>query len=486
MKRYCYRLLASMFTLWIRMILRRHEPKIVAVTGSVGKTGTTQAILHVLRKRFRVRGPLGNYNTELGVPLAMIGMESPGRNVFGWARVFGRILRYAFSGSDFPEVLVLELGADHPGEIRRLTRLLEPHVGVVTAIGEYVPVHREFFKTTDQLIEEKQELVRGVREGGLVVLNADDPRVLAMRNARRVRCVTAGVVNKESDLHAVDVRLNTFVDQEEQGEDRGVNGIRSDATTCVRPKAVMTFRVAVPDGGGVGAKNGAKEVVVELPQALSEVRVLAALQAMAVGLELGMDARLIVEALKDFSGPPGRLRLLGGIKRTVLIDDSYNASPASTHVALSVLENVDFGMPARTDSGIVPEKDSKGNPRARAGRKIACLGNMGELGGQSRKEHRNVGERAATVCDVLMTVGSDARAIAESAVKAGMSRDCVFSFALSSECGRFLQERMQEGDVVLIKGSQSVRMERVTKEVMAEPEKAASLLVRQTEWWFRH
>lgn len=440
MKIYAYRVLGSFLAIFIRLILRKYDPKVVAITGSVGKTGTTKAILHVLRKQFSTRGPIGNYNTDLGVPLTILGMESPGANPFGWLRVVGRALRLAFMQSAFPDVLVLELGADHPGEIRRLARLVRPHVGVVTAIGEFVPVHREFFKTTDQLIKEKQELVNNVRDDGAAVLNADDERVQKMRSTRRLKFLSVGVSNSDAEVRASDLSLSTDL-------------VQQDEHAYPVPHAHMHFTLHI-DGNAMPA---------ELAGALSPVRVISALQAVAVARELGMDVKAAVNALKDFEGPPGRLHALPGIKHTVLIDDSYNAAPASTHTALDVLAAVDFG----------------------GGRKIACLGTMGELGGQSRKEHRVVGEKAADVCDILMTVGADAKATAESAVEAGMSQDRVFSFAESAECGRFLQERMEKGDTVLVKGSQSTRMEKITREVMAEPERAEKLLVRQSEYWLK-
>lgn len=449
MKRFLYLCVGSLLSVFVKAILRKQDPKIVAVTGSVGKTSTTQAIVRVLSESFRVRGPIKNYNTELGVPLTILGMESPGKNVMGWIRVFVRAFRWSVTNVEGPEVIVLELGADRPGEIRRLASMVRPHIGVVTAIGQYVPVHREFFQNTDQLIAEKRELVLQIRDEGLAVLNADDERVYAMRNSRRIRIVSCGIENSESQLRAMDLSMKISPNTKDVQEH----------PEYLKPVVSMRFKI-----------HGSGNVVpFELPGAVSETRVLAALQAAAVGMELGMNLVTVSKGLSKFYGPPGRLQILSGIKRTVLIDDSYNASPASVHEALEVLKNFDL-------------KSSLGIPC----RRIACLGTMAELGAPSRKEHRLVGEHAAQLCDVLMTVGDAAKAIADSAVAAGMSRDRVFSFSTSEECGLFLQERMKPGDVILVKGSQSTRMERVVKEVMAEPERASDLLVRQGIFWEKH
>lgn len=438
MKRFFYRMMGSVLAVFIRRILARRDPKVVAVTGSVGKTSTTMAIALVLSKKFTLVTPLKNYNTDVGVPLTILGMESPGKNLLGWLRVFRRAFTLAFLDAPFPEVVVLELGADHPGEIQRLARLVQPHVGVVTAIGEHVPVHREFFATTEQLIKEKRALVMNIRDGGVAVLNADDPRVAKMRNARRMRVVMTGLDAKDADVRATDIRRKTSL-------------LTEDGRPYPIPVASIQWKL-----------HAAGHVVpVEIPHALSVTLVYAGLQAIAVAIELGMNLLDAVEALSEFQGPPGRLQALAGIKHTVVIDDSYNASPASTHAALEALGSVEFGD----------------------GQRFACLGTMAELGRQSRAEHKTVGGFAARVCDVLMTVGAEAKAIAEGARDAGMSEDHVFTFDTSAECGRFLQGRLEAGDVALVKGSQSTRMERIVKEIMAEPEKAPDLLVRQTSDW---
>ena len=166
----------------------------------------------------------------------------------------------------------------------------------------------------------------------------------------------------------------------------------------------------------------------------------------------------ISDALSAYRGPAGRLKILKGIKNSFLIDDTYNASPSSTHLALETLKE----LPAK--------------------RKIAVLGDMLELGKYSIQAHRDAGNFAGTLADILITVGSRAKFIADAAGNQ-MSKENIFSFDTSVEAGQKARELVQEGDLVLIKGSQGIRMEKIVEEIMAEPEKKKELLVRQSKKW---
>jgi UDP-N-acetylmuramoyl-tripeptide--D-alanyl-D-alanine ligase len=160
--------------------------------------------------------------------------------------------------------------------------------------------------------------------------------------------------------------------------------------------------------------------------------------------------------------PKGRTNLITGIKETQIIDDTYNSSPKAVKAALTVLTEL------------------------RARRKIAVLGEMLELGSESEKLHQEIGREVfVRGIDLLITTGERARDIARGAKEAGMNDNLIFSFETPGETGRFLQDRITMGDLILIKGSQGVRMEKVVKEIMAEPEKAGELLVRQDEEWLK-
>ena len=166
----------------------------------------------------------------------------------------------------------------------------------------------------------------------------------------------------------------------------------------------------------------------------------------------------ISEALKDYYSLPGRTNLIKGIKQTWIIDDTYNASPLSTESSLEILN--ELGLKSLNQA-----------------RKIAVLGDMMELGVKTESGHRTVGKKAAEIADLIFTVGSRARFIADEAKQNGFSKDKIFEFSKAEDAGLPLQQEMQKADIILIKGSRSMRMEKIIKEIMSEPEKADKLLI---------
>jgi UDP-N-acetylmuramoyl-tripeptide--D-alanyl-D-alanine ligase len=154
------------------------------------------------------------------------------------------------------------------------------------------------------------------------------------------------------------------------------------------------------------------------------------------------------------------MHLVDGIKGSLIIDDTYNASPIATTEALNTLQTLE-----------------------KAKRKIAVLGDMMELGAHSSEAHKEIGTLAAKSCNILVAVGIRSRRIAEAAMDSGMSEKNIYQFDSAPEAGNFIQNTIAEGDIILVKGSQSMRMEQVVKEIMAEPEQAGKLLVRQEEEW---
>ncbi|HBT81008.1 MAG TPA: hypothetical protein DEB13_03700 [Candidatus Yanofskybacteria bacterium] len=213
-----------------------------------------------------------------------------------------------------------------------------------------------------------------------------------------------------------------------------------------------------PIGVSFKINQGISSVPVRMAGSLGKSMALSCGAAAAVGRILGLNLVSISEALSRFHGQPGRLRILPGIKGSIIIDDTYNASPAAMHLALEVL------------------KDIKG------ARKLAVLGDMLELGEYSIKAHQDVGNMAGNITDALVCVGARAKFIADSASNQ-MLKENIYTFETSDAAKLKVQEIIREGDVVLIKGSQGIRMEKVVEEIMAEPEKKMELLVRQSRKW---
>ncbi len=417
-------------------VLRKYNPKIVAVIGSVGKTSTKDAIYAVFSREFFTRRSEKSFNTEIGVPLTILGCHNEWSSVIGWMKNIFYGLSLIFFRHKYPEWLILEIGVDRPGDMKSVAKWIHPDVIVVTRFAD-VPVHVEFFDSPEALIEEKASLISSLKKDGLLVLNRDDEKVLALETKRKGQTVTFGF-EEGASVRASNLTLLS----EEDDLERKI------------PAGVM-FRIET-DG---------KTFPVRLRGTLGKAAVYSASAALAVGIGQGINMVKISEALEEVVPPPGRMRILPGIKKTFIIDDSYNASPVAMQSALETLRDMES-----------------------YGRKIAVLGDMLELGKYSTDEHKKVGALAGSFCSVLVTVGIRARYIAEGALVAGMSEKNIYQFENSREAGKYLEKIIEEGDVILIKGSQgsgaqSIRMERAVEEIMAEPERAGELLVRQGEEW---
>lgn len=411
------------------MYLRRYKPQIVAITGNVGKTSTKEAIAVVLSRIKRVRSGKGNLNNEFGVPLTIIGnwaddYYETGNTLFFWIRVLMFSPFGLFFQRNYPEILVLEYGADKPGDIKRLAVKFKPHIGVVTAVGD-VPVHVEYFSGPKEIAREKGQLVEALSISDFAVLNFDDLAVLEMKEKTKAKIFTYGF-GEEANFRISNLE------------------IWNDSATLM----------------GVGFKINHSETFVpfKLGGSLGKSQGYAAAAAAAVGSILGMNLVDISEALSEYHGPKGRLKILKGIKNSIIIDDTYNASPLSTHLALETLR------------------------QAQGKRKVAILGDMLELGKYTIQAHQEAGNMAGSFIDLLICVGVRAKFIADSAFNQ-MPRENIYRFETSDEAKLKIKELIKEDDLILVKGSQGMRMEKIVEEIMAEPDKKGELLVRQSKKW---
>jgi UDP-N-acetylmuramoyl-tripeptide--D-alanyl-D-alanine ligase len=415
-----------------KAVLRKYKPKVVAITGSVGKTSTKDAVYAVLSKKFHTRKSEKSFNSEVGVPLTILGLSNAWGNPLHWIQNIVDGLSLIVTTRAYPEWLVLEVGADRPGDIKSLASWIKVDVAIITRLPE-VPVHVEFFDSVEAVIEEKASLLDAVRPGGSILLYADDERTRRLEQrlpAPDARIVLFGFSN-ETDAWASKFELVRA-----EGADNWPIGMRATITV---------------DG---------EAAPVQIIGSLGTHAFLPAVAAAACGRVLGVELQEIVAGLEAYEPPPGRVRLLPGVKGTLVIDDTYNSSPAATVAALEAL--------ALT------------KPR---GRTIAALADMMELGRVSVEEHRKVGAKVAKTCDILITVGVRSRDIAMGALDNGMKDENILQFEDAAKAGKELEALLQEGDAVLVKGSQSMRMEKVVEEIMQEPERAGELLVRQDREW---
>ena len=414
-----------------RLVLKKYKPKIIAVTGSVGKTSTKDAIYTVLAKNFFVRKSEKSFNSEIGVPLTVLGLPNAWSNPFLWLENIYLGLKLIFSKVEYPAILVLEVGADRPGDIESITKWLKPDIAVVTRFGK-TPVHVEFFASREAVIREKRFLVEALGPEGVAVLNWDDEDIQEMAKNQENKVVSYGLTG--GTITADEYKILT------EASGKG----------------------SVPYGISFMARTSDDHSLIKLSGSIGRQHVYPVLAALAVGSIQGLKFADMAASFEQHEFPRARMRLIEGLKGSMLIDDTYNASPVAVEEALKTLEQL---------------------PKAH--RKIAVLGDMMELGKFSSDAHREVGVRAAKFLDVLVTVGFRSRKIAESALDAGLSEKNIYQFDSSSEAGAFLQNHIHEGDVILLKGSQSTRMERAVKEIMAHPDQAEKLLVRQDEEWLK-
>jgi UDP-N-acetylmuramoyl-tripeptide--D-alanyl-D-alanine ligase len=362
-------------------IRRESGTRVVAITGSAGKTTTKEVTAEFLSARYRVVRNRGNFNNHIGLPLSLVALR------------------------ERPDIAVVELGMNHEGEIRTLVRIAEPGVRVWTNVGE---AHVGFFESVDAIADAKGEILDRASPETLLVANADDDRIAARVGSFAGRVVTFGIER------TADVRATAVVD-------RGVDG--------------TSARVVTP--------RGAVDVTTPLVGRGNLANVLA---ATAVALEFDIPLATVAEraaGLRPSSHRGEILRLASGV---VVIDDSYNANPTATKLALEVLA----GTPAT--------------------RRIAVLGEMLELGGHAIDLHADVGRTAAAArLAVLFTVGDTAAdALARGAVAAGMPAANVRHFPTSHAAADALAALVQAGDVVLVKGSRGVRTDRVVERLRAE------------------
>lgn len=391
-----------------QLTLLRYRPGIITVTGSVGKTSTKLAIAAVLGSVRSVRVSQRNYNNEIGVPFTIIsGREKVGGPFFWLWTILAACLRIIVKAR-YPETVILEYGADRPGDIKYLLEIARPTVAVITAVGD-IPVHVEYYAGPKALAREKGRTIEVLPAAGFAVLNFDDETVMDLEERTRAKIMTFGFGE------GADVRVTNF--ETRSSEDGRPTGI--------------AFKL----------EHGGSVVPVLLDGVFGKAQGYAAAAAACVGLIFGMNLVKISESLADYQPASGRMALLAGVKGTFVIDDTYNASPLSMHAALDTL------------------RELKGK------RKVAVLGDMLEIGKYTIEAHEEIGKIAARVADVLVTVGPRAKFIAEGAKAAGMPKKKVMSFEDADETRAPVQDLLRKGDIVLLKASRAIGLDKVVEEI---------------------
>ena len=358
-----------------KSVLAEQAPRVIGITGSIGKTTTKEFTAALLSPCFRVLKSEGNFNNHLGLALSLLKLQ-PGH-----------------------EAAVLEMGTSSPGEIRELTRIAPPDIAVITNVN---PVHLEFFHSLEAIASAKKEILDGAKEDATAVLNGGDPFVQKIAQEWRGRRLSFGV------SPACDIRAS------------GIRKLGADG---------MTFELHL--------EGRAKRV--RFPFFYEEY-LSTLLAAVGAGHALSLPFEAMVDEiprLTPFSGRGGLIQLDHGLQ---LIDDSYNSNPKALEAALKGLAS----LPAE--------------------RRVAVLGDMLELGPAEADFHRQAGRQvAANGWDLLLAVGPLARHIAEGAVAAGLPRARVLTFTTSDEAARSISTLIEDGDLILVKGSRGIKIERVVE-----------------------
>jgi len=357
---------------------RRINHRKVAITGSVGKTTTKEFVAAVLSAGFRVHKTEGNYNSVIGMPISMLSTEND------------------------TEVSVLEMGMSNRGEIEYLSKIAEPDIAIVTNIGSS---HMEYLGSRENICHAKMEITKGLKTGGTLLLNGDDPMLRAYLTPG-IRPIFVGI-DTESDFRAINIREcigNTLFDISYNGR--------------------IATNVSIPV---MGRHN-----------------VYAALYAFAVGVRLGLNEETIIEGLNRYR-PVGMRQNIYDVGGITVIEVCYNASPESMRAAINVLQSL--------------------SSEKKAGRMAAVLGNMYELGNNSDSFHEEVGLYFAKHNgSILYTFGDRAENIARGAILGGLDPERIYRNAdtrAPEMTGEMLLHSLRRGDTLLVKASRGAAAERI-------------------------
>jgi UDP-N-acetylmuramoyl-tripeptide--D-alanyl-D-alanine ligase len=365
-----------------RDVRRRSAARVVAITGSAGKTTTKEITAELLALRYRVFRNKGNLNNHIGLPLSLLELRSR------------------------PDVAVVELGMNHPGEIRTLVEIAEPEYRVWTNVGD---AHMGFFESPDAIADAKAEILEHAGPAAVLVANANDPRIMARTGQFAGRVVAFGM-DTSADVVAADVQL------------RGLDGTRARVHT----------------------REGDFDLTTPLLGLGNLMNVLA---GAATAIEFGIPLDAIRERAAQLTPAAHRgelLRLPGGV---TLIDDSYNSSPSALARALELVGSAEG-----------------------CARKVAVLGEMLELGAHAHRLHAESGRAAARAgIDILIAVGGPAAGVlADAAIEHGLDAANVSHVKTRHDAADLALDRVRPGDLVLVKGSRGIGTDLVVERLKAE------------------
>ncbi len=412
-------------------ILQKYKPRVIGITGSVGKSTAKEMIFAVLENDFQVRKSDKNYNNEIGIPLAIIGVSGEKKNIWQWLKVIIKGIFLIILPNQYPEILVLELAADQIGDIKYFCDFIPIEIGVLTNVGIS---HLEKFKTKENIFREKTYLLKQAKE--LAIYNGDNIKADKIKGIVKSGVRSYGFQG-EADLQIIDNQYRYT----SEGLLRGVK-----------------FKLKYKD----------KIISGQFNNIIGRPYLYGLMPALVIADYFKLNLGEVLQNLENFLAIPGHLSLIEGIKNTVIIDDTYNSAPASVREALRVIEKI------------------------KARRRVVVLGDMLELGEEEQKAHQKIGEQLGELDSVVFVAVGERMKLAVESFKLKLREketgeaevnSRVKWFADSVQAGDFLEQDIMKKDVILIKGSQGMRMEKIVMKLMKEKERREELVVRQGREW---
>lgn len=406
------------------LVLKRFNPRIIGVAGSVGKTSTKDAIYASLKEFVVIRKNQKSFNSDIGVPLTILGLETGWNSPGLWFKNIIQGFKVLFI-KEYPEWLVLEMGTDHPGDMKKLISWINLDYAVFTRFPE-VPVHAEHFAKAQDVNEEDAHMMFGLKKEGVLVLNADDEKIAELALKSTFKTLWYGFNAKK-------------------------NGV---AVSHIE----MQYKDSKVIGQHIKINFGSNSVPFTITGALGIQHAYPILASLVVAKDLGINVLDVLQSLDNYKVPPGRMNILEGVNNTTIIDDTYNSSPIAVDLAIRTLYEI------------------------KADTKIVVLGDMAELGKYTQAEHKKVAHILKEhKISHLITFGERAEFIADEAQEIGIKN--VFPALSHTDATKKILEWIKGDTIVFIKGSQSMRMEKITYELLLDKTSAKNVLVRQDQVW---
>ncbi len=407
------------------LVLKRFNPRIIGVAGSVGKTSTKDAIYASLKDFIVIRKNQKSFNSEIGVPLTILGLETGWNSPRVWIQNVFRGAKVIFS-KEYPDWLVLEMGTDHPGDMKKLISWISLDYAVFTRFPD-VPVHAENFAKAQDVNEEDAQMMFGLKKEGVLVLNVDDVQIAELALKSTFKTLWYGFNAKKNGVGV------SNIDMQYDNRDHVI-------------------------GQHIKINFGSNSVPFTITGALGIQHAYPILASLVVAKDLGINVLDVLQSMDSYRVPAGRMNIVEGMNDITILDDSYNSSPIALELALTTLGQIQAPI------------------------KMAVLGDMSELGRYTQAEHRKIAHRLKdNNISFLITLGERAEFIADEAQE--LKIKFVYSALSHDDATQKVLEWAKGNTVVLIKGSQSTRMEKVSYALLADKRVAKDVLVRQDKVW---